>query len=226
MFAGDTDAYLRGLAAFRDQPQRLDDWIIGFCRAAQIAAGNAVNLASDIDTLQGSVRQHLVEHRTRLGLIPKEPRRGAVVLRILENLAAEPVITVESAANRHGVTPPAAHAALVGLAAAGILTRNRLPGTRTLCWTADRHLGLVALTERSNRVGGADTRTGRPRLEPPAPDRQHVGLPHAPGQADASRPTDWLQTSDSLGRVGCHRDRTGRAEPGPPCVASHVSPRG
>ena len=124
----------------------------------------------------------------RKAVTPQQPRRGAVVLRILDNLAAEPVLTVESAAARHGVSHPAAHAALVELAAAGILTRNSLPGTRTLCWTADRHLGLVALTERSNRVGGADTRTRRPDLAPAAPDLAHHGPLHADrraGQQDA-----------------------------------------
>ncbi len=175
VFAGDTDAYIGGLSAFRDQPQRLDDWIIGFCQAAQIAADNAIRLAADVEALDEAVHQDLVRHRADLGLTPAQPRRGAVVLRILHNLAAEPVLTVESAAARHGVTPPAAHAALVELAAAGILTRNSIPHTRTLCWTADRHLGLVALTERSNRLGGADTRTRKPRLAPPAPDPAHHG---------------------------------------------------
>lgn len=176
VFAGETNAYIGGLSAFRDQPQRLDEWIIGFCQAAQIAAGNAVRLAGDVEALDAVVHQDLVAHRTDLGLTPAQPRSGAVVLRILHNLAAEPVLTVESAAARHGVTPPAAHAALVELAAAGILNRNSIPGTRTLCWTADRHLGLVALTERSNRVGGADTRNRKPSLAPPAPDPNHHGL--------------------------------------------------
>ena len=197
VFAGRTDDYLGGLTAFRDQPQRLDDWIIGFCRAAQIAAENAVRLAADIEALDEASHQQLVAHRAGQGLTPQEPRRGAVVLRILGNLAADPVLTVETAAARHGVTAPAAHAALVELAAAGILTRNRLPGTRTLCWTADRHLGLVALTERSNRVGAADTHARRPHLAPPAPDADHVGLlrpTQEPGQ-----PEDPL-TADTDGR--------------------------
>ena len=209
VFAGDTDAYIGGLSAFRDQPQRLDDWIIGFCRAAQIAADNAVRLAGDVEALDEEAHQQLVRHRADLGLTPREPRRGAVVLRILHNLAAEPVLTVESAAARHGVTPPAAHAALVELTAAGILTRNPIPGTRTLCWTADRHLGLVALTERSNRVGGADTRTRKPILAPAAPGPAQHGPLHEhralgqqqqdPPTADADdpgqRPGDGPQTS-------------------------------
>ena len=188
VFAGDTDAYIGGLSAFRDQPQRLDDWIIGFARAAQIAAGNAVRLAADVEALDEAAHQQLVDHRAGLGLTPQQPRRGAVVLRILDNLAAEPVLTVESAAARHGVSHPAAHAALVELAAAGILNRNSLPGTRTLCWTADRHLGLVALTERSNRIGGADTRTRKPNLAPAAPDPAHHGQLHSDRRPDQQDP--------------------------------------
>ena len=138
--------------------------------------------------LTQAAHQDLVAHRTDLGLTPAQPRRGAVVLRILHNLAAEPVLTVESAAARHGVTPPAAHAALVELAAAGILNRNSIPGTRTLCWTADRHLGLVALTERSNRVGGADTRNRKPSLAPAAPDPDHHGLLHSHRRPDQQDP--------------------------------------
>src|SRR6478736_2723400 len=44
VFAGDTDAYISGLTAFRADPPRLDDWIIGFAEAAELAAANAVRL--------------------------------------------------------------------------------------------------------------------------------------------------------------------------------------
>ena len=83
VFAGDTDAYIGGLTAYRADPPALDEWVIGFALAAEKAAGNAVQLAE-----------------------------------------------------------------------AGILGRTKDQRGRLICWTADRHLALVALTERSNRVGG------------------------------------------------------------------------
>ena len=54
--------------------------------------------------------------------------------------------------------------------------------------TADRHLGLVALTERSNRVGGADTHARRPDLAPAAPDPSHRGQLHADRRAGQQDP--------------------------------------
>lgn len=175
VFAGDTDAYLAGLTAFRESPPRLDDWIIGFAQAAELAATNAVRLSSDIAALDHTVREDLIRYRTRQGISPANPRSDAVVLRILDGLATDPVLTVETAAARHGVSTAAAHRALVELAEAGILGRNKDQKGKLICWTADRHLALVALTERSNRVGTAETEHHRPRLGPAAPAVNHVG---------------------------------------------------
>jgi CTP-dependent riboflavin kinase len=71
---------------------------------------------------------------------------------------------------RLSVSPAAAHRALTELAEADILGRTKDQRGRLICWTADRHLALVALTERSNRVGGEATRNRSPRLGPPRPD--------------------------------------------------------
>jgi Fic family protein len=151
VFASDTRSYIGGLSGYRADPPRLDDWIIGFARAAERAAGNAAALARDIAALDEQVRQDLVAHRTVRGLVPVRPRSDAVVWRILDTLAAEPVLTVDGVAARHGVSPAAAHRALAGLAEAGILGRSKDQHGRLICWTADRHLALVARTERSNR---------------------------------------------------------------------------
>jgi hypothetical protein len=61
------------------------------------------------------------------------------------------------------------------LADAGILGRTKDQRGRLICWTADRHLALVALTERSNRIGGGDTDHRRPTGGPASPDAAHVG---------------------------------------------------
>lgn len=168
VFAGDTDSYLAGLTGYRANPPRLDEWVAGFAHAAEHAAGNAIRLAERIAALDARVRHELTEFRDSRGLRPAVPRRDAAVVRILEALASDPVLTAESVSTRMGVSPAAAHRALTQLAEAGILGRAK-EGGRLICWTADRHLALVALSERSNRVGGEDTRGRHPRLGPPRP---------------------------------------------------------
>ena len=175
VFAGDTDAYISGLTAYRADPPALDDWIIGFTQAAQRAAGNAVILAEDIAVLDHDVAARLVAFRRDRGLNPASPRRDAVVLRILETLASDPVLTAQSVSARLTVSPAAAHRALTELAEAGILSRTKDQRGRQLCWTADRHLALVALTERSNRIGGGDTQGRGPQRGPAMPKVSHVG---------------------------------------------------
>ena len=176
VFAGETATYIAGLTAFRKDPPRLDDWIIGFARAAELAAANAVRLSSDIAALDDATRDTLIRYRQDQGISPAKPRRDAVILGILDTLATEPVLTIETVAARHDVSGAAAHRALVELAEAGILGRNKDHKGKLICWTADRHLALVALTERSNRVGVGDTEHQSPRLGPAAPDPDQTGL--------------------------------------------------
>ena len=176
VFAGATDAYIAGLTAFREDPPRLDDWVIAFAGAAELAAVNALRLATDIAALDESTLNALISYRQEQGLSPARPRRDAVILRILEALATEPVLTVETVAARHRVSKAAAHRALLELAECGILGRNKDHKGKLICWAADRHLALVALTERSNRIGGGDTEHRRPRLGPAAPDSSQNGV--------------------------------------------------
>lgn len=180
VFAGDTNAYIAGLTAFRADPQRLDEWVIGFAEAAELAAENAVRLAGDVATLDVELADRLVAHRREHGLTPARPRRDAVVLRILATLASDPVLTIDSVSARLDVTKAAAHRALVQLHEAGLVGRTKDQRGRLVCWTADRHLALVALTERSNRVAGRDTRVTKPRLGPPRPDLE-LGVPSTSG---------------------------------------------
>jgi len=175
VFAGDTDAYIAGLTAYRTAPPALDEWVIGFAQAAEKAAGNAVRLAEDIAALDRDVYERLVAFRRDRGLNPAAPRRDAVVLRILDTLASDPVLTAESVSTRLTVSPAASHRALTELSEAGILGRTKDQRGRLVCWTADRHLALVALTERSNRVGGGDTQGRKPRLGPELPDVSQFG---------------------------------------------------
>lgn len=176
VFAGDTNAYISGLGAFRSKPQRLDDWIVGFSAAAVQAAENAIQLYGDIERLQQETMRTLIDFRTTRGISPAAPRKGAVVLRIVDDLASNPVLTVTTAAVRHEVSIAAVHKALTELADAGILGRSTDHKGKLVCWTADRHLALVALTERGNRVGAGDIENRRPRSGPPVPDAEHVGV--------------------------------------------------
>jgi len=176
VFAGNPDTYIAGLTDYRADPPRLDDWVIGFAEAAEIAAKGAVQLAADIAALDQRIYAHFIEFRRQQGKTPAAPRRDAVVLRILENLATSPVLTAESVVTDFGGSPAAAYRALTELAEAGILGRTKDRKGSVICWTADRHLALVALTERSNRVGGDDTRNRAPRLGPAVPDPSRVGV--------------------------------------------------
>jgi len=173
VLSSDTDAYIAGLTAFR--AGRIDEWVTAFAEAAELAASTAVRLSEDIARLDEEAVDRLVAHRQSEGLQPARPRTDAVVLRILGRIATDPVLTIDSAARTHGVSRVSAHRALTQLAEAGVLAHNKDQKGRLVCWTADRHLALVALTERSNRVGGGDTAVRRPRQGPPLPEESVLG---------------------------------------------------
>jgi len=175
VFAGDTDAYIAGLGAYRATPPRVDDWITGFSTAVERAADNAVQLSQRIEALDLRLRETLVESRRSRGINPAMPRRDALVLKILANLSSEPVLTVDGVAERWEASSSAAHRGLVELAEAGILARTKDRKGRLLCFTSDAHLALVALTERSNRVGGIDTSVRAPGRGPSLPEVARVG---------------------------------------------------
>lgn len=169
VFAGDTDAYIAGLTNFRAEPQRLDDWVISFSHACEIAADNAIELAGEISWLNRDLIAHLIAYRRWSGLSPEVPRKDSTVSKILAVLPSEPVLTAERVADQFGVSPAAAHRALVHLADAAILKKTKDPSGRRICWSADDYLSLVALTERRNRIGGGDTKNKKPSSGPPAP---------------------------------------------------------
>ena len=143
--------------------------MIRFAEATELAAMNAVRLTDDVTRLDDAVREELVAHRQAQGRSPARPRSDALVWRVLDLLPTDPMLTVDAVTARLGGSPAATHRALTELADAGILGRTKDHRGRLICWTADRYLALVALTERNNRVRGVDTRTHKPKLGPPAP---------------------------------------------------------
>lgn len=186
VFAGDTGTYIAGLTAFRADPPQIDQWVIGFARATELAAANAVRLADDVAALDEQSLEDLVAYRRAHALIPATPRRDAVVLRILGQLATEPVLIVDGVAQRHGVSTTAAHRALTELADAGILGRTKDQRGRLICWTADRHLALVALGRHPTSSPWMTSRVAMsPRATPPrsrpadAPRRRRGRRPEA-----------------------------------------------
>ncbi|MBD7958136.1 Fic family protein [Microbacterium sp. Sa4CUA7] len=169
VFAGDTGSYIAGLTAYREIPSRLDDWVIGFSTAVERAAENAVRLSEQVEQLDVAIIDRFIQHRADEGIKPAKPRSDALVLKLLTHLAEEPVLTAAQVTQRWSASPAAAHRALTELADAGILARTKDHKGKLVCFTADQHLGLVALTERSNRAGGVDTAIRKPRFGPAAP---------------------------------------------------------
>lgn len=151
VFAANTNAYIGGLNAYRKDPADLDQWVISFAEAVEAAAASAVLLAEDIEALDQTVRLDLAEHRREIGKSPIHPRAGSVILKILDCLAREPVITIDSVAVEHGVSRAAAHRALVELAEAGILRKTKNHKGKIVCYSADQHLAYVELPEANHR---------------------------------------------------------------------------
>lgn len=143
VFANDTDAYIDGLTTFRSGPEALDGWIISFAESLERAAAISIALARDIDVLDRSVLDELVDYRRNLGKTPAQPRAGAVVLSVLDDLSRVPVQTIASVVETHHVSPAAAHRALTELVDAGILRRTKNHKGKIVCFTADRHLAAL-----------------------------------------------------------------------------------
>jgi DNA-binding transcriptional regulator YhcF (GntR family) len=91
----------------------------------------------------------------------------------LRTLATDPLLTVESTSTRLAVSPAAAHRALTELADADVLKRNNYKG-RLVCWSADRHLALVAPTEHS--------RVAPDTVAPPLSRRPKAMMEHDHGE--------------------------------------------
>lgn len=65
-----------------------------------------MRLSEDVASLDDELHEQLVAYRLEQGLSPARPRRDAVLLRILDSLASEPVLTAASVVDRFEVSPP------------------------------------------------------------------------------------------------------------------------
>ena len=116
--------YIAGLVDFRED--RADDWIGTFADAVTTAARSTEGLRTRIDAL-------LTELIERAG----SPRADSVARKIVLGLPAQPVVSAESAATLHRVTPTAARAALNRLETSGVLVPTRVGRRRDREWIND-----------------------------------------------------------------------------------------
>lgn len=151
VFSADTKAYIGGLTSFRQDPPDLEGWVHSFAEAVERAASTAVRLGESIESLNRTIKTDLVEHRRTIGKSPAQPRSGAVILKILDRLAQEPVVTIDSVSTEHRVTRAAAHRALIELAEAGILRRTKNHKGKIVCYSADQHLAQIEVPDAFDR---------------------------------------------------------------------------
>jgi Fic family protein len=155
VFANDTRDYIAGLNAFRETPPRAGDWLQGFAAATEAAAATTLELQRRVQHLDELLVQRLLDWRVEHGRSAR-PRPEATVLRIIQGLASEPVMTTKGVADRFGVSTVAADNALKELTAAGIVSKQKHKGA-VVCYASDEHLAIVSLAERRLFAGGWDT---------------------------------------------------------------------
>jgi Fic family protein len=144
--------YVGGLNAYCFD--ELKDWLLFFAACTVKAVDRAHDLAFRVEALR---EQWLA----RLG----RPRSHASSRALLDQLAAEPVITVARAAELAGVSETAAARALAALEQAGVLTRpsQQRWGRR---WEAPEMFELLDAFERDVATPGDATRPARPAPKP------------------------------------------------------------
>ena len=153
--------YIAGLTDFREG--RLDDWVGAFADSTTAAVYATDQLRDDIEALLA-------------GLIVRagSPRAGAVARRIILGLPAQPVVSAETAAARHGVTPTAARAALNRLESTGVLVPTRVGRRRGREWISDELFQLLDAFEHNlgdPRASGDDRPAPTPTRPPRAGER-------------------------------------------------------
>ncbi len=157
VLATDARRYIAGLVDFREG--RPDDWIGLFADATTSAAEAAKRLSAQIDALL----EDLLE---RAG----SPRADSVARKIILGLPAQPVVSAETAASRHDVTPTAARAALNRLQETGVLVQTRVGRRRNREWISDELFQLLDAFEydlAQPMDGEGPQRTAPPPTRPP-----------------------------------------------------------
>jgi Fic family protein len=161
VLAASAHHYIAGLVDFREG--RADDWIGTFADALTASAAATRSLWAQISELLGELVR-------RAG----NPRSDSVARRIIVGLPAQPIVSAEIAADRYGVTPTAARAALNRLQDAGVLLPTRVGRRRDREWISDELFQLLDAFEYEiaesgpGRVRPAPSPTRAPRRPRPS----------------------------------------------------------
>ncbi len=140
VLAKNAEDYVRGLGAWRgDRPV---EWCLYFAEVAVISVHEARGLAAMVDRLRA-------EWRTRAG----NPRRDSSARRLIEQLPAEPIVSVARAQEITATSRPAADRAIVALERAGVL-RPLGSRRRNRQWEAREVFDLLDHFERQVATPG------------------------------------------------------------------------
>ena len=157
VLANNARRYIAGLTDFRDG--KADDWIGAFADTVTNAAAVTDHLSAEIDALLAQ----LVE---RAG----SPRADSVARKIILGLPRQPVVSAESVAAAHDVTPTAARSALNRLETNGALAPVRVGRRRDREWISDELFQVLDGFEyRLDQDNTGDKR--RPTPSPSLPPR-------------------------------------------------------
>lgn len=159
VLATNAKRYIGGLTDFRED--RADDWIGTFADAVTAATRATEQLWGQIDAL-------LAELIDRAG----SPRGDAVARKIILGLPAQPVVSAETAAERYGVSPTAARAALNRLEGSGVLVPTRVGRRRDREWISDELFELLDHFEHDLGERGDGQRPVPARTRPPRAKRR------------------------------------------------------
>ena len=134
VLATDSDAYVRGLTAYRDDHQQ--DWYLDFALTVIKACRAARQLSQEIDRLE---ERWLAKAGT--------PRRDSTARKLIQVLPAQPILRTSHVAALTGASTSAAHKAVNDIQAAGVLKQLTV-GRRNRAWEA---VGLLALIDDFER---------------------------------------------------------------------------
>lgn len=171
------DDYVRGLTAYRYEGQDQQDrslhvWLETFVEAAADAVEQSRRIVGEISTVRMEWAQRLTAYREAQGRT-RALRSDSATARILETLAAAPVLTARTAADTYEVSQKAAQSALEELHGARILSRRSI-GRGTHAYLADDLLDIITVAERRLASTRFDTRETPPNRPVPARPQEHT----------------------------------------------------
>ncbi|MCL3999159.1 Fic family protein, partial [Streptomyces lavenduligriseus] len=146
--------YIAGLNAYRyvgpadsaDAAAGMDAWIRVFLAATRDAVSEARRFTDELATMRTAWNAKLAHHRAALGR-RGQPRKGAAVVRLMEQLPGVPIVTARATQMLLGVSFVAASSALEELAGAGVVQVKEVErGTRA--YLATDVLDLISGAER------------------------------------------------------------------------------